>query len=143
VKFARKNFFNSPQVVGISGTLTAIGDSPSLFKTNTHAISCIKEINSCIVASAEAIGDNQIGRMDYPYLIPLKKWTEWEIVTEEEAPFFGCYRSVLTLSRKQETALWVYVPVNQTQPNCAKSDGKYRKYTIEDPAYWKEMDRKR
>lgn len=134
VKFAPKNFYNSEGSVGISGTLTG----PDLgFKVNSYAITCIKEFNHCVVASAEAIGDNHIGRLDYPYLVPIIKWSDYEVVAQEEMPLFACYRLTFTITRKQQTALWVQEPVNQTKPDCAKSDGKYRKYTIEDPPYWK------
>ena len=140
VKFAPKNFYDFKESVGISGTLTG----PDLaYKTNTYAITCIKELNHCIVASAEAIGDNQIGRLDYPYLVPIIKWSEYEVVAQEDMPLFACGRLTLTITRKQETALWVIEPVNQTKTECAKSDGKYRKYTVEDPSYWKKLNPKR
>jgi hypothetical protein len=140
VKFAPMNFYDHKESVGISGTLTG----PDLgFKMNSYAIACIKELNHCIVASAEAIGDNQIGRLDYPYLVPVIKWNDYEVVALEEMPMFACSRLTFTITRKQETALWVQEPVNQTKAECAKSDGKYRKYTIEDPPYWKEMKSRR
>jgi hypothetical protein len=140
VKFAPKNFFDNKESVGISGTLTGADLG---YKTNTFAITCIKELNHCIVASVQAIGDNHIGRLDYPYLVPIIKWTDYEIVAQEEMSAFTCIRVTFTITRKQEAALWVEEPVNQTTPMCAKSDGKYRKYTIEDPPYWKKMNSKR
>jgi hypothetical protein len=140
VKFAPKNFFDYKESVGVSGTLTG----PDLgFKMNSYAVQCIKELNHCIVASVEAIGDNHIGRLDYPYLVPVIKWNDYEVVAQEEMPLFACSRLTFTITRKQETALWVQEPVNQTKAECAKSDGKYRKYTIEDPPYWKEMKSRR
>jgi hypothetical protein len=140
VKFAPKSFFDHQESVGISGTLTG----PNLgWKTNTFAITCIKELNHCIVASVQAIGDNHIGRMDNPYLIPIIKWNDYEVVAQEEMPMSGCIRVTFTMSRKQQTALWIEEPVNQTTAMCAKSDGTYRKYTIEDPPWWKEMKSRR
>lgn len=139
VKFAPKAFYNLKESVGISGTLTG----PDLaYKTNTYAITCIKGLNHCMVAWIQAIGDNQIGRLENPYLVPIKEWNDSEVVAQEGMPLYGCGRVTLTITRKEETALWVEEPVNQTKTECAKSDGKYRRYTIEDPPIWKEMKSK-
>jgi hypothetical protein len=141
VKFAPKNFYDNAEAVGISGTRTALpGFEYGVgFKTNTYAISCMREISACIIASVPAIGDNHIGRMDYPYLIPIRRWTPTEVFAQEDAPVTSCFRTALTILRKQKSALWVDEPVNQTTPFCSNSDGKYRKFSIDDPPYWKAM----
>ena len=137
VKFAPKSFFDTGAAVFLSGTLTGDGLG---YKTNSYSISCVKEMNQCMVASIQAIGDNHIGRMEGPYVIPIIKWTDYEVVAQEDVPLFNCYRTVVTLVRKQQAGYWVEEPVNQTKPDCSKSDGKFRKFTIEDPTYWKKMN---
>jgi hypothetical protein len=52
-------------------------------------------------------------------------------VASEEASTFGCSKVTITITRKTETALWVEEAINQTTPQCMNSDGKIRKYTIE------------
>jgi hypothetical protein len=41
-----------------------------------------------------------------------------------------------------QNALWVQQPINQTRPECLKSDTKTHKYTVEDSIGWKRVNRK-
>jgi hypothetical protein len=79
---------------------------------------------------------NMVGRLDMPQIIPVVKWDRSEIVARDEVTELTCVRVTLTIERKQETALWVEEPVNQTTPFCKNADQKTRKYTIEDSPGW-------
>jgi hypothetical protein len=142
--FAPKNFYDARMDIGnkdrefgrvyISGTLTGKGLA---YPNNTYAISCIHKFDSCFVASVQQIGHDQIGRMDNPYEYPIVKWTEYEVVAQEEPSLFGCFRVTITIDRKRESLLWVEEPINQTKPSCKDADTTIRKYSIEDSPRWK------
>jgi hypothetical protein len=67
--------------VGISGTLTG---KDMAYPNNTYAISCIREAKACFVSYVQQIGHDQIGRMENPSAYPIVKWTEYEVVAQEE-----------------------------------------------------------
>jgi hypothetical protein len=137
IVFAPKNYADFGELtVGISGTLTGDGIG---YKNNTRAIFCIKDRMECWVSSVEQIGDKQIGRIDYPYFYPVTKWTAQEVIAEEESAFFHCSKTTITISRRQQTALWVQQPINQTRPECKDSDMRIYKWTIEDSSGWKRL----
>jgi hypothetical protein len=79
--FALKNFYDIGQAVGILGTLTGKGLA---YPNNTYAVSCYGEYKACFVAYVEQIGHNQIGRMENPLAYPIVKWTEDEVIAQEE-----------------------------------------------------------
>src|ERR1700736_4843025 len=64
IVFAPKNYYESPAVVTVSGTLTGEGLA---YPNNTYSIACIQERKECWMASVQAIGGQQVGRMDAPY----------------------------------------------------------------------------
>jgi hypothetical protein len=77
IVFAPKNFADTDLAVGISGTLTGDGLA---YKNNTRSIFCIKDRGECLVASIEQIGDHQIGRLDYVYVLPITRWLRWKLL---------------------------------------------------------------
>jgi hypothetical protein len=140
IVFAPKNFADQgDEFVGISGALTG---TDIAYKNNTYAIACFKGRKECLVTYIEQIGPNQIGRIEYPYSYPVVSWTAAQVVASEEASTYGCSRVTITITRKTETALWVEEPVNQSTPQCAKSDGRVRKYTVEQSIGWKRLNGK-
>jgi hypothetical protein len=139
--FAQKNFWDSKQTgvdgyVGISGTLTG---KDMAYPNNTYAVSCIGSYKACFVAYVEQIGHDQIGRMENSSAYPIVKWTEYEVVAQEEASLTGCYRVTMTIDRKGEALLWLEEPINQTKPSCKNAGTSIRKYTIEDSPGWKKI----
>jgi hypothetical protein len=130
IVFAPKNFADNGAAVGISGTLT--GENV-LFKNNTVSIWCIKDRAECMIATiAQVTGiRDTVGRLDYPYSIPITKWTGYEVVAADD-PMFSCFKTTITIERKSQTALWVEEPINQAKSMCKNSDTKIRKWTIED-----------
>jgi hypothetical protein len=140
ISFAPKNFAElGDSFVGISGTLTGDGLA---YKNNTYSISCYRDRKECFVTSIEQIGSGQIGRMDYMSIYPITRWNQFEVVAAEDPDTFGCMAVTITITRKTENALWVQQPINQTRPECLKSDTKTHKYTVEDSIGWKRMNRK-
>jgi hypothetical protein len=130
--FAPKNFADfGGYAVGISGTLTGDGVA---YKNNTYAIYCLKERMECWISSIEQIGEQQIGRMDYPYSYPVTTWNAQEVIVDEMG---SCARITITITRTQQTALWVQQPINQTRPECKNSDTKTYKWSIENSPGWK------
>jgi hypothetical protein len=142
IVFARKNFYDSKQtgmefgLVAISGTLTGKGLG---YPNNTYAVSCYDRYKACFVAFVEQIGNDQISRMQNPFDYPIVKWTEYEVIAQEEPALSGCFRVTITIDRKREALLWVEEPINQTRPNCKDADTSIRKYSIEDSPAWQAM----
>jgi hypothetical protein len=60
-------------------------------------------------------------------IYPITKWTPYEVVAAEKPGIFGCSSVTITITRKRETALWVEQPINQTKPECLKSETKIYK----------------
>ena len=138
--FAEKDFADlGDQMVGISGTLTGQGLG---YPNNTFSIVCFKEQRECWIADVQQIGENQIGRMDYAYSIPVKQWSAYEVIAIEDVTGWSCKRITITISRKTQTALWVEEPINQTLPMCKNVDTQIHKYTIEDSPGWKQIHEK-
>ncbi|MDB5608696.1 MAG: hypothetical protein JWP25_5596 [Bradyrhizobium sp.] len=127
--FDSKNFADNGLAVGITGTLTGDG---VLFKNNTYSIWCIKDREECLIATIAQMsgGGNHIGRLDYPYSMPITKWTVSEVVASDDPSEWSCFKTTITIERKSETALWVQEPINQAKPACLKSDTKIHKLTI-------------
>jgi hypothetical protein len=136
IVFARKNFAQLEQFgfVAISGTLTG---KDMAYPNNTYALSCLKEYKACFVSYVQQIGHDQIGRMENPSPYPIIKWTEDEIIAQEEPSL--CVRVTITIDRKSQALLWLEEPINQTKPNCKSADTNIRKYSIEDAPGWKKL----
>ncbi|HZR89970.1 MAG TPA: hypothetical protein VFB02_24460 [Bradyrhizobium sp.] len=129
IVFARKNYYDSDQMVAISGTLTGPGMA---YPNNTYSFGCYQDRKECWMTYVEAIGAQQIGRMDAPSAYDIRSWTKNEIVAAYDGTF-GCYKTTITISRATEQLLWVDEPVNQTKPFCKNAENKIRKFSIEDP----------
>jgi hypothetical protein len=132
IVFAKKLYYETPALVIVSGTLTGEGLA---YPNNTYSIACFQDRKECWATSVQAIGGQQIGRMDAPYSYDIRKWSAYEVVAGDDGTF-GCSKTTITFDRKSEQVLWVEEPVNQTQVMCAKSENKIRKYTIEDSPGW-------
>jgi hypothetical protein len=130
--FAKKLYYDTPDVVTVSGTLTGEGLG---YPNNTYSIGCFKDRKECWMTSVQAIGGLQIGRMDSPYAYDVHKWSAYEVVAGDDGTF-GCTKTTITIDRKSQRVLWVEEPVNQTQVMCAKSENRIRKYTIENSPGW-------
>ena len=70
IVFAQKNYYETPAVVTVSGTLTGEGLG---YPNNTYSIACFQDRKECWMTSVEAIGGLQIGRMDSPYAYDIRK----------------------------------------------------------------------
>jgi hypothetical protein len=130
--FAKKLYYENPSFVTVSGTLIGPGQA---YPNNTYSIGCFKDRKECWLTSVNAIGAQQIGRMDAPYSYEIRKWSDYEVVAGEDGSS-GCSKTTITIDRKSEQVLWVEEPVNQTQMMCAKSENKTRKFTIENSPGW-------
>jgi len=139
VVFSQKNYYDTSDVVAVSGTLTGEGIA---YPNNTYSIACFRERKECWMTSVQAIGGQLIGRMDAPYEYEIRKWSQYEVVAGDDGSF-GCFRTTITVDRKSQQVLWVEEPVNQTQVMCAKSENKMRKYTIENSPGWNKIFGKR
>src|SRR3954447_15363900 len=64
IVFAKKLYYETPAVVMVSGTLTGEGLA---YPNNTYSIACFQDRKECWATSVQAIGGQQIGRMDAPY----------------------------------------------------------------------------
>ncbi|WP_426441467.1 hypothetical protein [Bradyrhizobium genosp. P] len=119
IMFAPKNFYDSEAVVAVSGTLAGKGLG---YPNNTFSIACIKDRKECWTSSVQAIGAQQIGRMDAPYEFEIRKWTPYEVVAVDDSAF-GCFKTTITIERKTQNTLWVEEPINQSQPQCKSACG--------------------
>jgi hypothetical protein len=131
--FAPKNYYDSEQLVAISGTLTGPGMA---YPNNTYSIACFQDRKECWMTYVDAIGGQQVGRMDAPSEYDIRSWTKNEIVAAYDGAF-GCFKTTITISRATEQLLWVEEPVNQTKPFCKDAENKIRKFSIEDSPGWK------
>jgi hypothetical protein len=137
--FAKKLYYENPNLVTVSGTLTGPGMA---YPNNTYSIGCFKDRKECWLTYVSAIGAQQIGRMDAPWAYEVRKWSDYEVVAGDDGTF-GCSKTTVTIDRKSEQVLWVEEPANQTQVMCAKSENKTRKFTIENSPGWDRIFGKR
>jgi hypothetical protein len=94
------------------------------------------------VSSIGQIGARHLGRLEIA-IYPLTSWTPYEVVaTDGASGLYGCLKTTITIARKTETAVWVDEPLNQTKPECLRAEGKIRKYSVEDPPFWKRLRHK-
>jgi hypothetical protein len=135
IMFGPKNYYDSGEFVAVSGTLTGAGIG---YPNNTYSIGCYKDRNECWLTSVNAIGGQQIGRMDAPYEYEISKWTQTEVVAGFESQF-ACVKTTITIERTTKEVLWVEEPVNQTKPICKQAENNIRKYTIENSPGWDKM----
>jgi hypothetical protein len=135
IVFAPKNYYDSEQMVAVSGTLTGPGMA---YPNNTYSIACYQQMKECWMTYVDAIGAQQIGRMDAPSPYDIRSWTRNEIVAGYDAPF-GCFKTTITIARSTKEVLWVEEPVNQTKPSCKDAKNETRKFLIEDSPGWKRI----
>jgi hypothetical protein len=139
IVFAQKSYYETPALVTVSGTLKGDGMA---YPNNTYSIACFQDRKECWLTSVEAIGGQQVGRMDAPYEYEIRKWSPSEVVAGDDGTF-GCFKTTITIERRSQQVLWVEEPVNQTQVMCAKSENKIKKYTLENsPGYTKVFGKK-
>ena len=82
IEFDSKNYSDNGEAVGISGTMKGDGVT---YKNNTYAIWCMKGRRECFVSSIAQIGPNLMGRLDYPFIVPIVRWTDSEIMATEDS----------------------------------------------------------
>jgi hypothetical protein len=136
--FAPKSFHDSATIglegyVYASGTLTAPGLA---YENNTVALSCASDRMECLMVSIDQIGPRQVGRLESPKIYRVVKWTESEIVAEEDSTLVDCRKTTISIVRKTEIVVGVEEPINQTAATCLNAKTDILKWTIEDP-FWK------
>jgi hypothetical protein len=134
IMFPKKNFYDNPDYVGISGTMS--GDDVA-YPNNTYAFSCAKQSQQCWVSYVEQIGPKQIGRMENPYSMAITTWSDAEIIASADGI---CSRTTVVIARSKESLLWVEEPINQARPYCAKSSKQVRKLTLDDSPGYKKLN---
>ena len=128
IKFDGKNYAdNVGFAVGISGTLKGEGVA---YKNNTQAIWCMKEGNECLVTSIAQIGDNLMGRLEYPYSVPIVRWTDHEVVAATEVNTWTCVKTTITIMRNSKSATWTEERVNAGKGTLSHDKWVHR-WTIE------------
>jgi hypothetical protein len=137
IMFAEKSWADIGEVVGVSGTLTGDGVDEVATRNNTYVINCINKLGYCIISSIEQIGPKRIGRMEFPYLFPIVRWTPSEVVAHNVAPT-GCVATTLTLFRSSRTVTWVREGVTQI---CKEYANYHKEWRIEDPIGYKKPHR--
>ena len=139
--FSQRAFFDSVTTTGdgfvyISGTLTGEGIG---YKNNSTVIACYKDGMECMTYIVEQIGENQIGRLEWPDKYRIEKWNKHNIVAANPPLPSDCSKTTITIERETETALWVNEPTNQTDPYCKSAETRILKWTIEDSPAWKAL----
>ena len=124
IRFDGKNYADVMGLsVGISGTMKGEG---VIYKNNTYAIWCIKDRRECLVSSIEQIGDNLMGRLDYPYSVPIIRWNDYEVAAATEVNTWTCVRTTITIMRNSQTATWVEERVNAGKGTCSNDKWVHR-----------------
>lgn len=118
IKFDGKDYFTAPggEAVGISGTMKGDGIT---YTNNSYAILCNKDRKECLVSSIEQVGDNLMGRLAYPYSVPIIRWNDYEVVAVTEVNTWTCVRTTITIMRSRESATWVEESVNAGKGTCS------------------------
>jgi len=135
--FAPKHFYSTEAAVVASGTLTG----PNLaFPNNYYTIACYQDRKECVISNIEQVGHNQIGDLLAPLIFPVVKWSQGEVIAEDQAGLpspTGCVKATITIERELQSVLWMQEPINKTQPECQNSDTSVNKWTIEESPGWK------
>jgi hypothetical protein len=126
--FADKHFVDTPGAVGISGTMKG---NFVPYKNNTYSIWCMKDREECLIASIDQLNDHLMGRMGYPYALPIIRWDEYQVVAAEEPSVSSCQRTTITIMRSSQTATWVTEGINRKKPQCEKDTLTILKWSIE------------
>jgi hypothetical protein len=104
--FAPKHFYNTEAAVIASGTLTG----PDLaFPNNYYTIACYQDRKECVISNVEQVGHNQIGDLLAPLIFPVVKWSQGEVIAEDQAGLpspVGCVKATITIDREQQSVLW-------------------------------------
>jgi hypothetical protein len=127
IKFDGKNYVDNGLAVGISGTMKGDG---IIYKNNSYAIWCIDDHKECLVTSIEQIGENLMGRLEYPYSVPIIRWSEHEVVAATEVNTWTCVRITITIMRNSKTATWIEERVNAGKGTCS-NDKMVHRWLIE------------
>ena len=115
--------FNDNSVaVGIAGTMKGY----DIAETNSYAIWCMQERKECLVSSLDQIGD----KVNYPYSVPIVRWSKTEIVAASEVNSWTCVRTLITILRNSQTATWVEERVNAGKGTCS-NDKMVHRWSIE------------
>jgi hypothetical protein len=123
IRFDGKNFLDNGEVVGIAGTMKGEG---AIYKNNTYAIRCMQSSRQCIVTSIEQIGDNLMGRLQYPYDVPVIVWSKDEVIASSEVLPWTCMKTTITILRSSQTATWVDEGTNVGKQGCGKDKWVHR-----------------
>jgi hypothetical protein len=115
IEFDGKNYSDNGEALGISGTMKGDGVT---YKNNTYAIWCMRERRECFVSSIAQIGPNLMGRLDYPFVVPIVRWTESEIMATEDSSQWACFSITIIISRKSRTASWLEESINPGKGTC-------------------------
>jgi hypothetical protein len=128
--FPNKSFVSVPAYVAVKGTLAA---DWLAFPNNTYSIMCLP--SQCLVASVSQIAAKQIGEIDGPIAYPVTKWTDDEVIAEDDDL---CARTTIIINRVEKTTLWVQNPINQDTDTCKSFRPiKARTASIEASSFWK------
>jgi hypothetical protein len=123
IKFDGKHYSDGDEAVGISGTMKGDGVT---YKNNTYAIWCMKERRECLVSSIAQIGPNLMGRLDYPFIVPIARWTDSEIFATEHASEWACFSISIAIQRKSKMAYWLEESTNQGKGTCDSKRWSHR-----------------
>jgi hypothetical protein len=124
IKFDCRNFLENGEVVGIAGTMKGGG---VIYKNNTYAIRCMQSNRQCTVASIEQIGDNLMGRLEYPYDVPVIVWSKNEVIASNEMLPWTCVKTTITILRSSQTATWVDEGTDVGKQGCGKDRWVHRR----------------
>jgi hypothetical protein len=124
IKFDDKNYLDNDEVVGIAGTMKGEGVT---YKNNTYAIRCAQSKRECTVTSIEQIGDNLMGRLDYPYDVPVILWSKNEVIAANEVLLWTCVKTTIAILRSSQTATWVDEGTNVGKQGCGKERWVHRR----------------
>jgi hypothetical protein len=138
--FAPKAFYAEKESVYVSGTRTGEGENGN----NTAAITCSKQKMECLIVDVRGISETscQLSRLASPLAIPITKWNDYTIIATDKNSYdtYSCFQTTISIDLNSEDVLWVEEPINQSQLSCKDvSDNKIRKWTIENPPFWKNV----
>lgn len=81
----------------------------------------------CTVTSIEQIGDNLMGRLEYPYDVPVILWSKNQVIASNEVLPWTCVKITITILRSSQTATWVDEGTNVGKQGCGKDRWVHRR----------------
>ena len=110
------------------------------YPNNTMRAFCSRDELRCDIGTIEVIGAHQMGSIGLS-AYDITRWDDKVIVAKSGGAAAGdCAAVTINVFRATKEIDWIQEPVNQSEPQCSKSDTATYKWTIETSPALKALD---